>query len=75
MCPDCGAPLQAIKLFGRGPESLAGLAIESDLTFYTHADAERGMWSSKFKVDGEVQASICTSCRRIFLYGAPAHQK
>jgi hypothetical protein len=22
LCPDCGAALQAIKLFGRGPESL-----------------------------------------------------
>ena len=75
MCPDCGAPMQAIKLFGRGPEILAGLAIESDVTYYTAADAERGMWSSNFKVDGEVQSFICPSCRRIFLYGTPVQQK
>jgi hypothetical protein len=74
-CPDCGAPLLSIKLFGRGPESLAGFALESDVTFYTAADADRDTWSGKYKVDGAVQAYICTSCRRIFLYGAPAQEK
>ena len=73
-CPDCGAPLQAIKLFGRGPESLAGIAYDSDVTFYTTADAGRGTWSSKYKVDGAVQAYICTACRRIFLYGEPVQE-
>jgi len=74
-CPDCGAPLQPIKLFGRGPESLAGIALESDITFYTAAGAERGTWSGKYKVDGVVQAYMCTSCRRIFLYGEPVQEK
>ena len=74
VCPDCGAPLQAIKLVGRGPENLAGFVLESDVTFYTAADADRGTWSGKYKVDGAVQAYICTSCRRIFLYGEPAQE-
>jgi hypothetical protein len=73
-CPDCGAPLEAIKLFGRGPQSLSGFALESDVTFYTAADTQRGTWSGKYKVDGTVQAYICTSCRRIFLYGGPAQE-
>jgi hypothetical protein len=73
-CPDCGAPLQAIKLLGRGPQNLAGMAIESDVTFYTAAEAERRTWSGKYKVEGQVQAYICTSCRRIFLYAEPAKE-
>jgi len=74
-CPDCGAPLQGIKLCGRGPQSLAGFALESDVTFYTAGDEERGTWSGKYKVDGGVQAYICTACRRIFLYGEPDQEK
>ena len=75
LCPDCGAPMQAIKLFGRRPESLAGTAMDSDVAFYTAANAGRGSWSGKFEIDGQVQAYICPSCRRIFLYGAPLQQK
>jgi hypothetical protein len=67
--------MQAIKLVGRGPVNLAGLAIESDVTYYTAADTGRGNWSGKFEIDGQVQAYICPSCQRIFLYGAPVRQK
>jgi len=75
LCPDCGAPLQAIRLIGRGPENVAGIALDSDVTFYTAADAKRGTWSGKFAIEGEVQATICPDCRRIFLYGTPAQAK
>jgi hypothetical protein len=74
-CPDCGAPLLSIKLLGRGPENLAGFVLESEVSFYAAADVERGTWSGKYKVDGKVQAYICSSCRRIFLYGEPDQEK
>jgi hypothetical protein len=75
VCPDCGGSLQPIKIFDRGPQSMAGIAIDSETVLYTSADAERGSWSGRFPEIGEVKSQICTSCQRIFLYGAPLQGK
>jgi hypothetical protein len=74
-CPDCGGTLVAIKLFARGPKSLAGIAIDTESFLFTGMDASRDGWSGKFPEMGEVQAHLCTGCHRIFLYGEPVDEK
>jgi hypothetical protein len=75
VCADCGGPLEAVALFGRGPQNpLTGVAIDAALQYYTDAGANRtSLWwgAGMLTAKGTVQASMCTSCRRIFLYGIP----
>jgi uncharacterized OB-fold protein len=69
-CPDCGDSLQPVQLFGRGPANpLSGAALDAAVIYYTDAGAERSTWLSKFEEKGRVEARMCASCRRIFLYG------
>jgi hypothetical protein len=71
VCPDCGGTLEAILLFGRGPQSPVGAAIDTAVAYYARADADRGFWMRMFEAAGEVHAGMCISCRRILLYGVP----
>ena len=71
-CPDCGAALVEIKLFGRGAENpFSGAAIDTAVVYYTDADASRSWWLGMLKERGKVRATICRSCHRIFLHGVP----
>jgi hypothetical protein len=71
-CPDCGADLVEIKLFGRSGENpLSGAAIDTAVVYYAHVEARRGWAFGMLKEQGGVRATICTSCHRIFLHGVP----
>jgi len=71
-CPDCGAALVEIKLFGRGAENpLSGAAIDTAVVYFSDADASRSWGFAMLKEKGMVRATICPSCHRIFLYGVP----
>jgi len=70
-CPDCSGALTKIKIFGRSIENpLTGSAIDTDLSFYTEADAERSGFRAMFKPQGRVETFLCNGCGRIFLFGA-----
>jgi uncharacterized OB-fold protein len=70
-CPDCGGSLQPVQLFGRGPVSpISGAARDAAVIYYTDAGAERSAFLAMFEEKGRVEARMCASCRRIFLYGA-----
>jgi len=69
-CPDCNGELAKIKLIGRGWENpISGVAIDTDLQFYTESEAERSSFSGKFTPKGHVESFLCSSCGRIFLFG------
>jgi hypothetical protein len=69
-CPDCGGELEAVTLFGRGPENpLSGAAIDAAVLHYADPDGKRGWAFGMLTPKGRVQSLLCTSCRRIFLYG------
>ena len=67
-CPDCGAEMRTVKLFGRGWENAIGLAVDTELAFYTGAEAGRSGLSGMFKAEGQVESWLCSGCGRIFLY-------
>jgi uncharacterized OB-fold protein len=72
VCPDCGGELAPVKLFGRGSENpFSGAAIDTELSYYTDADAQRGTWLGMFTERGRVRTTLCQSCRRLFLHGFP----
>jgi hypothetical protein len=69
-CPDCGDELQPIKLFARTMQGWPGVGQDRAVTRYTTPQAKRdGL--SWFKEEGRVKATLCSSCRRIFLHGEP----
>ena len=69
-CPDCQGDLTKIKLFGRGWENpITNMAVDADLGFYAHEEAERGDFSGMFKPAGQVESYLCHDCGRIFLFG------
>jgi hypothetical protein len=71
-CPDCNGALDVIKLFGRGWKNpISGAAIDTELSYYADANAERSSILSMYEGAGTVRATMCNECRRIFLYGIP----
>jgi hypothetical protein len=68
-CPDCNGELTKIKLFGRGWQNpITGLAVDSEMGFYTDEEANRGSMTGMFKPTGSVESFLCSDCGRIFLY-------
>ena len=61
--------MRTVKLFGRGWENAIGLAVDTELVFYTGAGAERSGLSGMFKAEGWVESWLCSACGRILLYG------
>ena len=75
-CPDCKGNLTKIKLIGGSWENpISGVAVHTELKFFTDADAKRSYWSAMFTPTGEIETYICNSCSRIFLYGIPKTSK
>lgn len=70
-CPDCGGALQAIKLFARSAGGGVHGYMDVPVLRYAAAEAQRGSWSYLYEVAGKVNARLCSSCHRIFLYGEP----
>lgn len=71
-CPDCGGMLNAITLFGREEFNLRqGLGVDSSVQYFSDATAEQGIFTGRFSISGEVRASMCDRCHRIFLHGVP----
>jgi len=69
-CPDCNGELTKITLFGRGWENpISGIAVDTELSFYTDEEAKRGNFAGMFKAKGSVESFVCNDCGRIFLYG------
>ena len=69
-CPDCNGELAGIKLIGRGWENpLSKLAIDTELDYFTEAEADRNGFSGMFRPKGRVESFLCGACGRIFLYG------
>jgi hypothetical protein len=62
-CPNCGTPMEPIKLV-----YAAGRGGHGELT-YTDAEATTGFWTGQFPLKGFVRASICESCGQIVFYG------
>jgi len=65
-CPDCGGPLSPVKLIESG-----GTHWRHTETEYAAGDAQQGLLSGRFPVEGRVRAWMCADCGRILLYGAP----
>ena len=61
-CPDCDGSMKAIRMIDQQ------LTQHHDMV-YTVPDAKRSFWSSKFPVEGKIQATMCDSCGLIKLYG------
>jgi hypothetical protein len=63
--------LTGIKLIGAGWENpFSGVGVQTELSSYSAADAQRGSILGRFPQAGKVEAFMCNDCRRIFLYGA-----
>lgn len=61
-----------IKLFGRSWKNpLSGGAIDTEMTFYAPADAQRTYFKSMYEETGTVRTTMCKECHRIFLHGVP----
>lgn len=70
-CPDCESALQPIKLLDKWG-AFGERKVFEELT-YASGDAEpHGFFVDSYRPEGTVQAFICTSCRRIILYGGDA---
>ena len=75
-CPDCKGSLVPIKLIAEAWENpISGIAVQTDLQFYTGAEAERRFLTGKFVPAGLVESYLCSACGRIFLYGTPKTDK
>lgn len=71
-CPDCGSRLEPISLFGREEFNLRqGMGVDSGVRYYSDANEEQGFVTGRYAISGEVKASMCTTCYRIFLHGIP----
>ena len=71
-CPDCGGVLNAIALFGREEFNLRqGLGVDAGVQYYSEASNEQGFFTGRYSISGRLRASMCSSCRRIFLHGVP----
>ncbi|MBM79418.1 MAG: hypothetical protein CMJ78_02335 [Planctomycetaceae bacterium] len=71
-CPDCGGVLNPITLFGREEYNLLqGLGVDAGVQYYSDASNEPGIFYGRYSISGRVRASMCSSCRRIFLHGVP----
>jgi hypothetical protein len=67
-CPDCKGQLQAIKLLDKWGAVMERKVFEE--LRYTSGDAEpQGIFVDSYEPQGTVRAVMCTSCRRIYLYG------
>ena len=65
-CPECNAgPMKSIRLIDKQ------LAQHHPMQ-YTVPEAKRSFWSSKYPIEGDVQAIMCDSCGLIKLYGNPS---
>ncbi len=64
-CPDCDGSMKAIKMIDQQ------LVVHSEMV-YAVAEAKRSTWSSKYPVEGTIQACMCDSCGLIKLHGQPA---
>jgi hypothetical protein len=67
-CPDCKGDLKAIKLLDKWGAVMERKVFE-ELTYASGGAEPQGFFVESYKPEGTVRAMMCTSCRRIYLYG------
>jgi uncharacterized protein YbaR (Trm112 family) len=76
VCPDCKGRLKEVKLIGIGWENpLTRIALQTELTIFSEAQAQRGSYSGVFPQAGKVEPFMCRLCGRIFLYGVTMEKR
>lgn len=69
-CPDCGAPLHAIRLI-----ETVGYATQHYDLRYAALDARKSAWTGKFPIEGRIRGLLCDACGRVALYAVPESQE
>jgi hypothetical protein len=71
-CPDCGVPLQPIKLVDATERVFGEGAYRVNLTYAAQdAEAPWGGFLGGIQPTGDVYGRICPKCGRILLYAVP----
>lgn len=71
-CPDCHGKLVVVTVLARHGSLLSeNIGIDTKVAYYGDADVERKAFAGHHTVLGQIHATKCEACHRIFLYGIP----